>query len=114
MPYSSSTNIDLTPVTDKLNVIEAKIGQIPVTNLSIVNAKLDSILTQIGSIQPTNATIQYRQLTLNASFMPGGAWSLSPTNLTAITDGDESTSTNLFQTDDGAWTEGWIDGREME
>ncbi|MFB2894325.1 hypothetical protein ACE1CI_15555 [Aerosakkonemataceae cyanobacterium BLCC-F50] len=109
MPYSSSTDVDLTPIAAQLNVLETKISQIPTTNLSTVNTKLDNILSQISTIKQNNATIQYRQLTLNASFLPGGVWASAPTNLTAITDGDESTSTNLFQTADGAWAEGWVD-----
>ncbi|MFB2894152.1 hypothetical protein ACE1CI_14675 [Aerosakkonemataceae cyanobacterium BLCC-F50] len=63
-------------------------------------------LVQLNVIRQN--AIQYRQLNLTPTFQIGGNWATTPTNLSNITDNDESTATNLFQTADGAWAEGTV------
>lgn len=74
-----------------------------------VDTKLAAIESKLDLINETRQNvIQYRQLTLNPTFEVGGSWTTEPTSLINITDVDDGTSTNVFQTGDGAWATGWV------
>jgi hypothetical protein len=92
-------NIDLTPITTKLNTIETKVNAIPITDLSGVNNQLIAISSKLDLIQASQSGLVFTQLTLNPTYQlnASNGWTVIPTNLQNIADNNNTTSTNQFE-----------------
>lgn len=96
----NSLDVDLTPLSIQLTSVSQQIAQIPTSDLSQVTTKLTAIENKLDLIQSSQPGLVFTPLSLNAATFTTASsdgWSVAPTNLPAITDGDSNTSTNLFE-----------------
>lgn len=99
-------NVDLMPILNQLTAIDEKIDIIPITDLSTVNAKLDTINNKLNqlSVVGINFTPLVLQPTFDTSYTSNG-WLIPPADLDKIFDGNDDTSTNFFQAVSGQYFE---------
>lgn len=125
---ATGLNFDTTAITNKLNIIEEKVNQIPVTDLSGVNTKLITIEGKINQIPTTDlsginakldqilansqpsAGLKFTELNLNPTYQTGAnnGWLVAPQNIEALYDNDTTTASNLFKVGGYAWSYGEI------